>query len=86
MTVLYILPALLGLFILLLLGLYLMAFYAPPRPKERSGAMYKLLETGKDPAELSEAELNEVCGFAVRMSGLSVTKSGAIPSIPDKDE
>lgn len=49
-------------------------------------AMYKLLETGKDPAELSDAELNEVCGFAVRMSGLSVTKSGAIPSIPDKDE
>ncbi len=49
-------------------------------------AMYKLLETGKDPAELSAAELEEICGFAVRMSGLSVTKSGAIPSIPDKDE
>jgi len=49
-------------------------------------AMYKLLETGKDPAELSAAQLEEICGFAVRMSGLSVTKSGAIPSIPDKDE
>lgn len=49
-------------------------------------AMYKLLEIGKDPAELKSDELEQVCSFAVRMSGLSVTKSGAIPSIPDKDE
>ncbi len=49
-------------------------------------AMYKLLELAKDPAELGCEELEQVCSFAVRMSGLSVTKSGAIPSIPDKDE
>lgn len=49
-------------------------------------AMYKLLESGKDPSELEEKELFDICAFAVRMSGLSVTKSGAIPSIPDKDE
>ena len=49
-------------------------------------AMYKLLEIGKDPSELKSDELEQVCSFAVRMSGLSVTTSGAIPSIPDKDE
>ena len=37
MLILYAAAALLGLFILLLLGLYLMAFYAPPRPKELGG-------------------------------------------------
>ncbi len=37
MLILYILLALPGLFILLLAGLYLMAFYAAPRPRERGG-------------------------------------------------
>lgn len=37
MLILYAAAALLGLFILLLLGLYLMAFYAAPRPKKRGG-------------------------------------------------
>jgi len=49
-------------------------------------AMYKLLKLGKTPETLSETELYEICSFAVRKSGLSVTKSGAIPSIPDIDE
>jgi len=49
-------------------------------------AMYKLLQYGKAPSELSAGELEDICAFAVRMSGLSVTKAGAIPSIPELSE
>ena len=49
-------------------------------------AVYKLLETGKKPEELTCEELTEVCRFANAMAGISTTRSGGIPSVPTRAE
>ena len=46
-------------------------------------AVSQLLKYEKAPAELSEAELRQVVGFACTAAGLSTTKSGGISSVPD---
>ncbi|MDO5441650.1 MAG: carbohydrate kinase [Bacillota bacterium] len=46
-------------------------------------AIAKILEIGKDPAELSEEELKTIGEFACMKASLSTEKMGAIPSIPD---
>ena len=48
-------------------------------------AVSQLLKYEKAPAELSEAELRQVVGFACTAAGLSTTKSGGISSVPDMD-
>lgn len=49
-------------------------------------AVYGLLETGKAPEALEEAELREIVSFACTAAGLSTTKHGGIQSVPEKDE
>ena len=44
-------------------------------------AVYKLLQTGKAPETLNEAELREVVTFACTSAGLSTTKPGGISSV-----
>lgn len=46
-------------------------------------AVYKLLETGKAPQALDEAELRDVVTFACTSAGLSTTKHGGISSVPE---
>ncbi len=46
-------------------------------------AVWKLLQTGKDPGELDEAQLREVVTFACASAGLSTTRSGGISSVPE---
>ena len=46
-------------------------------------AVWKLLQLGKKPAELNEAELKEVVGFACTAAGLSTTRAGGISSVPE---
>ncbi|MDD5863779.1 MAG: carbohydrate kinase [Firmicutes bacterium] len=45
-------------------------------------AVWKLLQTGKAPEELTEQELREIVTFACTSAGLSTTKSGGISSVP----
>ena len=49
-------------------------------------ALYKVLASGKNPEELTEAELTEAVRFATVAAGLSTTKKGGISSIPSKEE
>lgn len=49
-------------------------------------AVCKLLQTGKNPAELTEKQLLEITTFACTAAGLSTTKSGGISSVPTLDE
>ena len=49
-------------------------------------AVYRLLETGKVPETLEEAELREIVSFACTAAGLSTTKHGGIQSVPDIDD
>ena len=49
-------------------------------------AIWKLLQQGKDPAMLTEAELRDVVRFACTSAGLSTTKPGGIPSVPSYEE
>ena len=49
-------------------------------------AVWKLLQTGKRPEELSREELEEIVGFACAAAGLSTTRSGGISSVPDYEE
>ena len=49
-------------------------------------AVWKLLQTGKAPETLTEAELREVVTFACTSAGLSTTKSGGISSVPEYSE
>ena len=49
-------------------------------------AVYRLLESGKAPDALEEAELQEIAGFACAAAGLSTTKHGGIQSVPAYDE
>ena len=46
-------------------------------------AVWKLLQTGKRPEDLDEAELTQTVSFACRAAGLSTTKHGGISSVPD---
>ncbi len=49
-------------------------------------AVWKLLQTGKSPEALTEAELREIVTFACTSAGLSTTRSGGISSVPEYDE
>ena len=44
-------------------------------------AVWKLLQTGKAPEDLTEAELREIVSFACKAAGLSTTKYGGISSV-----
>ena len=46
-------------------------------------AVSQLLKYEKEPAQLSEAELRQVVGFACTAAGLSTTMSGGISSVPE---
>ncbi len=46
-------------------------------------AVWKLLQYGKDPAELDEAQLRDVVSFACTSAGISTTRSGGISSVPE---
>ena len=46
-------------------------------------AVRKLLQTGKAPEELNEAQLRDITAFACTSAGLSTTKSGGISSVPE---
>ena len=49
-------------------------------------AVWTLLQLGKDPATLTEAQLTDVVRFACTSAGLSTTKSGGISSVPTLEE
>ena len=46
-------------------------------------AVWKLLQLGKKPEALNEAELTDVVRFACTAAGLSTTRSGGISSVPE---
>ena len=46
-------------------------------------AVWKVMQTGKRPEELNEAELREAVHFACTAAGLSTTKPGGISSVPE---
>ena len=46
-------------------------------------AVWKVLQTGKRPEELNEAELREAVHFACTAAGLSTTKPGGISGVPE---
>ena len=48
-------------------------------------AVWKLLQTGKAPEDLTEAELTDIVRFACTAAGLSTTRAGGISSVPDYD-
>ena len=49
-------------------------------------AVWKLLQTEKEPEELNETELRDIVSFACTAAGLSTTKPGGISSVPDIKE
>ena len=49
-------------------------------------AVWKLLQFGKAPETLTEAELREIVTFACTSAGLSTTKSGGISSVPSYED
>lgn len=49
-------------------------------------AMWKLLQTGKAPADLTEADLRDVTAFACTSAGMSTTRPGGISSVPEYEE
>ena len=49
-------------------------------------ALWKLLQLGKAPEMLNEAELTDVVRFACTAAGLSTTRPGGISSVPDHEE
>lgn len=49
-------------------------------------AMWKLLQLGKEPRELDEAELQAIASFACTAAGLSTTRPGGISSVPSLEE
>ncbi len=48
-------------------------------------AVWKLLQSGKAPELLEEQEIRDIVRFACTAAGLSTTKPGGIPSVPDYD-
>lgn len=49
-------------------------------------AMWKLLQTGKAPADLTEVDLRDITAFACTSAGLSTTRPGGISSVPAYEE
>ena len=49
-------------------------------------AMWKLLRTGKAPADLTEGDLRDITAFACTSAGLSTTRPGGISSVPEYEE
>ena len=49
-------------------------------------AMWKLLQTGKAPGDLTEGDLRDVTAFACTSAGLSTTRPGGISSVPEYEE
>ena len=49
-------------------------------------AVWKLLQPGKAPDELTEGELRDIVSFACTAAGLSTTRPGGISSVPAYDE
>jgi fructokinase len=49
-------------------------------------AVWKLLQLGKAPEVLEQAELEEVVRFACTAAGLSTTRPGGISSVPEYNE
>ena len=49
-------------------------------------AMWKLLQTGKAPADLTEVDLRDITAFACTSAGLSTTRPGGISSVPEYEE
>lgn len=49
-------------------------------------ALWMLLQTGEDPAELTEAQLRRVTEFACASAGLSTTRYGGISSVPSYEQ
>ena len=49
-------------------------------------AVWKILQYGKAPETLTEAELRDITSFACTSAGLSTTKSGGISSVPEYSE
>lgn len=49
-------------------------------------ALWMLLRTGEDPAELTEAQLRRVTEFACASAGLSTTRYGGISSVPSYEQ
>ncbi len=48
-------------------------------------AVWKLLQTGKTPDELTVEEMRDVAAFGCTSAGLSVTRAGGISSVPEYD-
>ena len=49
-------------------------------------AVWQLLQLGKDPATLTEAELRQVTSFACAAASLSTTRPGGLSSIPEYEQ
>lgn len=49
-------------------------------------AVWKLLQTGKAPDDLTDAELREMVTFSCAAAGLSTTRSGGISSVPSYED
>lgn len=49
-------------------------------------AVWQVLQTGKDPADLTESELRRAVTFACTAAGLSTTRFGGISSIPEQTD
>lgn len=49
-------------------------------------AMWKLLQTGKAPADLTEGDLRDITAFACTSAGLSTTRPGGVSSVPAYEE
>ena len=48
--------------------------------------LWQLLQTGKDPGELTEDELRRITHFSCTAAGLSTTKQGGANSVPELEE
>ena len=48
-------------------------------------AVHGILQTGKAPEDLDEAELRQIVRFACTAAGLSTTKPGGISSVPEEE-
>ena len=49
-------------------------------------ALWKILQIGKAPEDLDEAELGEIVSFACASASLSATRPGGISSVPDMEQ
>ena len=49
-------------------------------------AIWKLLELGVAPEDLSKEQMEQIVRFATRVAGLSTTRSGGISSVPSDEE